>query len=164
MKRIIILSLAITFLFAGCASKQAPEEVEVPEPETTVTPEEEVVTSESIPEEELIPSKYDDWKYKGFGTELPDWFDLAIEYDDSGIKNILEISPDSLIRIVCTEGKDVDQCEQKLNEIAEEFSYDFEILNSCWARKNPLVEEVEEPYVSVRIYISNDGVMEISDN
>ena len=156
MKRDLLFIFAIAFLFAGCASKTSDESTEISVPQ--------IEDTAKNTEEKLPPSKYDDWKYKGFGTELPEWFDSALEYDDVAVKAGLKLSPETLIRIIITEGKDVDQCEQKFSEFPEELASDFEVLQSFWARLNPLLYSQEDLYNSVRIYVSKDEVLEIEDN
>ena len=171
MKRVLFLAFTAAFLFIGCVSapKTEPTEPQIEKTEsekengnqTETEDESEIGTSE---ENSVSTSKYDDWKYKGFGTELPEWFEPALEYDDSSVKSILELTPETLIRIVFAEGIDVDQCEQKLNEFSEELLSEFELLQSCWARLNPALYDLEDLYNSIRIYISNDDVLEIDDN
>lgn len=171
MKRVLFLAFTAAFLFIGCVSAPKTEPTK-PQTEQTESDKETGTQSESEdesdtekPEEDSVSTaKYDDWKYKGFGTELPEWFEPALEYDDSTVKSLLELTPETLIRIVFAQGVDVDQCEQILNEVSEELVSEFELLQSFWARLNPFLYEQEDLYNSVRIYVSNDDVLEINDN
>ena len=54
---------------------------------------------------------FEDWKYKGFGQELPVWFDAAYENESAKIKKLVTELSDSELLILQAEGINSDQAD-----------------------------------------------------
>ena len=163
MKRIIksfFLICCSAVFFAGCASSKV-ESTSANEQNQAEVPEN-IEESEETQKDIPLP-EYDDWKYKGFGTELPDWFEPAVNGDDLVIKSMLELQSDDIMVIISSRGKDVDQCEQILNDESQDLMQGLELVHSFWVRKNPALYQEDNLYLAVRIYILKDEVMSIED-
>ena len=76
---------------------------------------------------------FEDWKYKGFGQELPVWLEAAFENDVSAIKKAVPELSDKEVMIVRAEGINSDQADKILKIKEEELSSDFIFYNSSWA-------------------------------
>ena len=88
---------------------------------------------------------FEDWKYKGFGQELPVWFEAAYKEDISAIqKTVPELSGHELV-IVRAEGINSDQADKILKIKEEELSSDFIFYDACWALPG-------EKYVAIALY------------
>ena len=102
---------------------------------------------QSQQEEKIL---YDDWKYMGFGKEIPLWVDAALKNDSEKLKQLLpELSELNVITRTAS-GVNIDQAESSLleAEIAEGFS----VYDTFWVRENNPLNE--RPYIAVAIYIS----------
>jgi hypothetical protein len=90
---------------------------------------------------------FDDWKYKGFGMQLPQWVQPAIEgKKDKVVKYFPDYTADQ-IEIVTASGINVDQSENKLEKTSGRV-----LLDGFWVRLNTQVNKTEEPYITVLIY------------
>ncbi len=88
---------------------------------------------------------FEDWKYKGFGQELPVWFESAFKDDVSEIsKRVQELSGHEIL-IVRGEGINSDQADKVLKIKEKELSSDFIFFDSCWALPG-------EKYVAIALY------------
>ena len=76
---------------------------------------------------------FEDWKYKGFGQQLPPWFTPAYKDDIDGVKKTDGNLSDSEIVIIRGEGVNSDQADRVLKIKQEEISSDFIFYDSCWA-------------------------------
>lgn len=96
-----------------------------------------------------------DWKYRGFGAELPQWVEAAYKKDAKKLKkNIPEFTDaDLVIGGFAING---DQAEKYIeaNKTLDGYIY----FDSCWAKVNQEVEETELPYVYLLIFLKNRGV------
>lgn len=80
--------------------------------------------------------RFNDWKYKGFGYELPFWVEDAV---DGKLTDRL---------VLIERGLNSDQSENKIME--KENSVDknlYELIGSTWVK-----EEKTDEYISIRIY------------
>ena len=88
---------------------------------------------------------FEDWKYKGFGRELPVWFEAAYKDDVSEISKIVkELSGHELL-IVRGEGINSDQADKVLRIKEEDLSSDFMFYDSCWALPG-------DKYIAIALY------------
>ena len=76
---------------------------------------------------------FEDWKYKGFGQQLPPWFTPAYKDDIDGVKKTDGNLSGSEIVIIRGEGVNSDQADRVLKIKQEEISSDFIFYDSCWA-------------------------------
>ena len=128
---------------------------------------EEVKISSSKPKkekEEELPGIYfknkqtnqklriDQWKYMGFGTEIPSWLVPALENDVKSIKNnVPELENKDVIVLVAT-GCNSDQAESALQSLEKPEGY--ELFDSFWVRAVPAKknEQIDMSYISVAVY------------
>ncbi len=109
-------------------------------------------------EEEKAPPLFDDWQYRGFGTEYPDWFEAIVLEKD--IEELEVFFPEitghrSELEINLAEVDDVDSCAHFLKE--EEYSaQEAVLLAKTWARVNPYYEEYVFPYIAVKMYLKTE--------
>ncbi len=76
---------------------------------------------------------FEDWKYKGFGQNLPVWFEAA--YKDE-LAKVLALLPDLMgkeVTIIRADGFNSDQSEQSLKLKLADSSADYVLYDSGWA-------------------------------
>ena len=88
---------------------------------------------------------FEDWKYKGFGQELPVWLEAAFENDVPGIKKVVPEIADKEVEIIRAEGINSDQADRILKIKEEELSSDFILYNSSWALSG-------ETYIALAVF------------
>ncbi|MBR6583254.1 MAG: hypothetical protein IKK80_06590 [Treponema sp.] len=88
-------------------------------------------------------SLFDDWRYKGFGSELPSWFEPAYLKDVDNVKKAL---PEFTEKDVILGGNAIsaDHAEKLIAENKNVDGYEF--VDSCWA-KLAKSENLQTPYV-----------------
>lgn len=88
-------------------------------------------------------SLFDDWRYKGFGSELPSWFEPAYLKDVDNVKKAL---PEFTEKDVILGGNAIsaDHAEKLIAENKNVDGYEF--IDSCWA-KLAKSENLQTPYV-----------------
>ena len=98
--------------------------------------------------EEKNTDRFDDWKYKGFGMNLPEWVENAV--DGKLEKTARHFGLDSeQIQLFTGYGINVDQSEDKLkSEIPE----GKKLIDAFWVRMNQEVKKTSEPYITVLVY------------
>lgn len=86
---------------------------------------------------------FDDWRYKGFGSELPSWFEPAYLKDVGNVKKTL---PEFTEKDVILGGNAIsaDHAEKLIAENKNVDGYEF--IDSCWA-KLAKSENLQTPYV-----------------
>ena len=133
MKKMIfcILILAAVCAFTGCAS----------------TPSESVYKEKKQSEKKL---RFDDWKYMGFGSEIPLWVEPALDGNISKIKKIIPELTEAQIEVRSANGINIDQAEEALNEIV--MPENFSVYDSFWVRQS---RDSDKPYIAVAIYKEN---------
>ena len=88
---------------------------------------------------------FDDWKYKGFGQELPVWLEAAFENDVPGIKKVVPEIAEKEVEIIRAEGINSDQADKILKIKEEELSSDFILYDSSWALSG-------ETYIALAVF------------
>ncbi len=132
MKKIfrILCLIAIFMSFFGCAT-----------------------TSENIQPEEKL--RFDDWKYMGFGQDIPYWIEDAIKGDSEKLKNsVPELSDVTAVEIVCCYGSSLDLAEQGAKDFVNEMIAQKEeliLFDNFWVREY-IEENTDTPYISVYVY------------
>lgn len=76
---------------------------------------------------------FEDWKYRGFGYELPVWFEAAYNDDKLEVKNLIPELHDKEIIILRGEGLNSDQAEQNLKLQLSAVAADLIVYDSSWA-------------------------------
>ncbi len=142
----LILSLLFTIGLSSCASVPASGEGAAPDVQDTHK------------EKKQNPKKllFEDWKYKGFGQELPVWFEAAYKGNTEEVRKKAGISNDYKIEIVTAQGINSDQVNKSIWRyliVKEEL---FELYDSCWVLLND--KEAEEknkgyPYFAAAVLL-----------
>ena len=88
---------------------------------------------------------FDDWKYKGFGQELPVWLEAAFENDVPAIKKVVPEIAEKEVEIIRAEGINSDQADKILKIKEEELSSDFILYDSSWALSG-------ETYIALAVF------------
>lgn len=88
---------------------------------------------------------FEDWKYKGFGQELPVWLEAAFENDVPAIKKVVPEIADKEVLIIRAEGVNSDQADKILKIKEEELSSDFILYDSSWALSG-------ETYIALAVF------------
>ena len=88
---------------------------------------------------------FEDWKYKGFGQELPVWLESAFENDVPAIKKVVPEIADKEVLIIRAEGVNSDQADRILKIKEEELSSDFILYDSSWALSG-------ETYIALAVF------------
>lgn len=88
---------------------------------------------------------FEDWKYKGFGQELPVWLEAAFENNVPAVKKAVPELSDKEVEIVRAEGINSDQADKILKIKEEELSSDFILYDSSWALSG-------ETYIALAVF------------
>lgn len=88
-------------------------------------------------------SLFDDWRYKGFGSELPSWFEPAYLKDVDNVKKALSEFTEKDV-ILGGNAISADHAEKLIAENKNVDGYEF--IDSCWA-KLAKSENLQTPYV-----------------
>ena len=98
--------------------------------------------------------RFNDWKYKGFGKDLPVWIDFV--FDDnlkSLYQNYDEFSKETEFVVIKGFGKNSDQAEDSAKLKLEEFKQnDNDFENKINIEK--FLDFAEQPYVSLYLFYS----------
>ena len=89
---------------------------------------------------------FEDWKYKGFGQELPAWFEPAYKADEAKLKSLVPELKDKEFVIIRGEGVNSDQAERNLDINKKDIPDGYELYDSFWAMT------AEGAYVSLALY------------
>jgi len=99
--------------------------------------------------------RFDDWKYKGFGKELPYWADAAASSDSKLLKKIVpELNNAKTVTVLLGYGENSDQAEQSAkNLLKEKLTQDdlLQFFDSIWVRENIETKKTDMPYISIYI-------------
>lgn len=90
---------------------------------------------------------FEDWRYKGFGKEIPLWFFFAYEDDIQGVidsRDDLSGAALSELEIIAGDALNADHAEQLIKQNLEpEFG---KVVDTFWAKLCDETEELENPY------------------
>ena len=133
MKRNIFLTFILTFVFAfsSCASNDVSEKSN---------------QSNRNNRAEKSSSYFEDWRYKGFGSELPTWFEPAYLKNSAKVRAVIPgFSKDDVI--IGGNAISADHAEQLISINKNVDGYEF--VDSCWAKLSKEVagEYSQTPYV-----------------
>ncbi|MCR4900084.1 MAG: hypothetical protein K5907_04625 [Treponema sp.] len=89
---------------------------------------------------------FDDWQYKGFGKEYPEWAELALEGKTEELQKYFSHEDMELV-IVTAEGVDSDMCRHLIAEksYSEEEAW---LVEETWVRKTD-----DNMYVYIKIFL-----------
>ena len=119
----LILSLLLILSLCSCVSN--------PEIETGIDAGEQDVHNEKKQNQKRL--LFEDWKYKGFGKELPVWFEAAYKNNTAEIhRQVVELK-NRKIKIITAFGINSDQADKSLKQQLKSFSSDYQLYDSCWA-------------------------------
>ncbi len=135
----LILSLLI-FCLSSCASKPAGDSKDL-------------YNEKKQNQEKLL---FEDWKYKGFGQPLPDWFEAAYKGDVKEVRRKITLPENHKIEIVTAQGINSDQANKSLWQKLAEQSTLFELYDSSWAllgEKGAIEKNNSYPYYAAAVII-----------
>lgn len=99
----IFFLILISIVFLSCTS-------------TKISQEEPVEEVEEVIEEDLFGKRYIDWKYKGFGSQLPPWIDSAFDNSIEEVRSIIPQLAEKKILILRVDSETLDQAELAINQ------------------------------------------------
>lgn len=130
MKKIVVfLSVICFFLLFSCQS--------VPQDNASI--EQNSVSENSVvykKSEGKYDGKYDDWKYRGFGYDVPEWAEPALKKNAAGVKRCLDELNQQEIVLFVQEGRNLDQAEALIYEKAEAHGEELEHFLDFWVKKS----------------------------
>ncbi|MBO4532080.1 MAG: hypothetical protein J5726_00070 [Treponema sp.] len=102
--------------------------------------------------------RFDDWQYRGFGKEYPEWAQLVLDEKFEELKDYFSyINKDGLdLCVIKVDGTDSDMCRHKINEVSytEEEAW---LIEETWVRLNEqYYGQLENPYVYIRIFLTGN--------
>jgi hypothetical protein len=108
-----------------------------------------------LQEQEFSVVRFDDWQYRGFGKEYPEWVELVLDEKHAELEEYFsDINKDGLeLCVVKVEGSDSDMCRHKITELSysEEEAW---MIEETWVRLNSdYYGQLENPYVYIRIFL-----------
>ena len=132
----LVLAAAVFFV-SGCASTKKQDSA--------------LKTPEDI-------QRFDDWQYRGFGKEYPEWAQLVLDEKFEELKDYFSyINKDGLnLCVIKVDGTDSDMCRHKINEVSytEEEAW---LIEETWVRLNEqYYGQLENPYVYIRIFLTGN--------
>ena len=129
----LILIFTSSFMLAGCA--------------TTLS-----AANTKINNANSKTLRFDYWKYKGFGSELPLWIEHAIDGKIDAIgKTIPELYGRELL-IFTGKGVNSDQAERNLESDSKSISESFKLYDEFWVRVADGQNSEELKYIAIAIY------------
>ena len=140
MRKTFIASLLAlsSILIFSCASTGKTDDSTPQQPQEII---------ENTAEEPVIP-RFDDWEYRGFGKELPDWAEAAVDLD---YQTLQKSFPGKDLLIIQGFGTNLDMCESDSYQKAP-YPEEAEFLDALWVRINAEYEQMEKPYISIRLF------------
>ena len=99
---------------------------------------------------------FEDWKYKGFGQPLPDWFEAAYKGDLEEVQRKIAVSEDYKIKIVTAQGINSDQANKSLWQQLVVMSQLFELYDQTWvllSEKEAAAKNNSYPYYAVAVLL-----------
>ena len=101
---------------------------------------------------------FEDWKYKGFGHELPVWFEAAYKGDLEEVQKKIADSQNRKIEIITAQGVNSDQAEKSLmNKIFVKAEL-CEVYESSWvllSEKEAVEKNDGYPYFAAAVLYIN---------
>lgn len=77
---------------------------------------------------------FEDWKYRGFGQELPDWVEAAYHNKTDKIIDTVQELNEKEVLILRGEGVNSDQAERNLELAESGISDEYTFFDSSWIR------------------------------
>ncbi len=99
---------------------------------------------------------FEDWKYKGFGQELPVWFEAAYKGDVEEVRRKISIPENYKIEIVTAQGINSDQANKGLWQKLWVKSELFELYDSSWVllvKKEAAAKNNSYPYFAAAVLL-----------
>lgn len=160
MKKLFLVLISLIFITTvGCSSTSVESSSPSIEKSNSIENQEKELPSGLYYENKLTEEKLliDDWKYKGFGNELPVWVIPALEENVSKLKKAVPELANAQVIILQTEGYNHDQAEKSLEEIEQMQKPEGYIkYDSFWVRAYPYDPRTERTmpkrYISVEVY------------
>ena len=136
----LILSLLIFFCLSSCAS--------TPSGDTK-----DIHNEKKQNQKKLL---FEDWKYKGFGQLLPDWFEAAYKGDVEEVRRKISVPEEHKIEIVTAQGINSDQANKSLWQKLVVKAELFELYDSIWvllSEKEAAAKNNSYPYYAAAVIL-----------
>ena len=136
----LILSLLIFFCLSSCAS--------TPSGDTK-----DIHNEKKQNQKKLL---FEDWKYKGFGQLLPDWFEAAYKGDVEEVRRKISVPEEHKIEIVTAQGINSDQANKSLWQKLVVKAELFELYDSTWvllSEKEAAAKNNSYPYYAAAVIL-----------
>lgn len=139
---LLIICLSFCAVIVGCAST-----AEIP-----VSIEEEIVE----PVEVVKVPYFDDWQYRGFGVEYPEWAEMAYDNDILALKEEFPVMQQEEFDISIEKiyGSNLDICKRKAESVVYSENEAFPVAET-WVCVNIDYEKLEESYVYIKVFLVN---------
>lgn len=147
MKKILKLLFAsiILIFFEGCASTPSSVDNEISSPS-------EIKNKQEVKKLRSKEDKYDNWQYKGFGKDVPEWVEVLLSdavdaqsKPEKMLKYFPEIETPN-ITCVTFSSDNLDQAENQLKERIAELYSEYHLCDKFWVRRKS-----DKTYFSVAV-------------
>lgn len=146
MKKSLFYTVVFSVLLAGCASN--------PSTKATASHDSDYLYKENARKDKKL--QFEDWKYKGFGQPLPDWFEAAYKGDIEEVRRKTGISENYKIEIITASGINSDQANKSLWQRLFVMSQLGELYDSTWVlldEKQAAANNNSYPYYAVAVIL-----------
>lgn len=136
MKKILKLLFAsiILIFFEGCASTPSSVDNEISSPS-------EIKNKQEVKKLRSKEDKYDNWQYKGFGQDLPEWVEILLSDSldankklERMVKYFPEIESPNIAYVII-DSDNLDQAENQLKERIDELYSEYHLCDKFWVRR-----------------------------
>lgn len=160
-KKINIFLFAILFFLIGCSSVPSSSSSNASAPDNSVK---NSSFSFNVPAKVVksVEKSIDDWKFRGFGNELPDWvvYCLVPGVDGAELKKNLKehfgIGDEYELEVFCCEGVNADHAQAATTEaFNQKFAGNYSsviLVDDFWVRSKIENENNKVYYISIQIY------------
>lgn len=102
-----------------------------------------------------VKLRFDDWKYKGFGKELPYWAEAAADSNTKYLKkNVPELNNAKKVIVLRGYGENSDQAVKAAENLYEEQKQEdstLKLFDTIWVRQDINYKKTEMPYISMYV-------------
>ena len=99
---------------------------------------------------------FEDWKYRGFGYPLPEWFEAAYKGNVREVQKLIDLPKNQKIKIITAKGINSEQANKLImNELFVKAEA-FKLYDSCWVllnKKEAAAKNKSYPYFAAAVII-----------